>query len=345
VLEAKVQAELSEGVINGTVGAMDEIVGSTQEITQVVEVINGIAFQTNLLALNAGVEAARAGDAGKGFAVVASEVRSLAQNTAAHSRSINQLVARSKIHVDSGMHSVAETGDTLRRIIAQVGELANFVGNIAEATQEQAGRLGAVNVASAELESATQANAEMAEACTQAVNVLKAQACDLSDVVGRFDLSQARTERTSPQAPSEFVGNGRSGPRKGAARSAHVLIVDDNAVNQQLATKLCDIAGCTSEVVGDGEAAVRAAQSGRYDLILMDIMMPGMDGKDAIRAIRRLSGAASQVPIIAVSANALEENINANLAAGATDMVEKPISPASLFEAIDRALGSQRRRA
>jgi methyl-accepting chemotaxis protein len=190
VVAAKIDAERSDGVITSTVTAMSEIVESTHQIGQIVEVIDGIAFQTNLLALNAGVEAARAGDSGRGFAVVATEVRALAQHTAGRAKDINVLIRTSKELVDSGKDYVTGTGDTLRRIVVQVGDLAEFVSRIAEATQEQAGRLGDVHLAASEMELTTQQNARMAEDCNEAVSQLQGEAADLRDIVGRFVITR-----------------------------------------------------------------------------------------------------------------------------------------------------------
>lgn len=336
VLSAKIEAEQSDGVITNTVGAMNEIVGSTHEISQIMTVIDEIAFQTNLLALNAGIEAARAGDAGRGFAVVATEVRALAQHTADRAKDIHKLVRKSKGQVDTGTEHVNETGDTLRRIVVKVGDLAEFVGSIADATQEQAGRLGAVNVASNKLEQATQLNARMAEECTVAVNELQAQVEELSDVISQFGLSAGQAAIEPPvndRGPSSVV---TAPPRM--RPGTRVLIVDDNAVNRQVAATICEMFGCATDYACDGDAAVSAARSGRFDVILMDIMMPGLDGNGATRAIRRLPGAAGRTPIVAVTANVLEDSVKANKAAGVTCIVEKPINPKSLFEAIQFAL-------
>ena len=117
---------------------MDAIAKSSQQIGQIIGVIDEIAFQTNLLALNAGVEAARAGDAGRGFAVVASEVRALAQRSAEAAKEIKGLISASAAQVDSGVKLVAETGKALERIIAQVAEINRVVADIAAGAQEQA---------------------------------------------------------------------------------------------------------------------------------------------------------------------------------------------------------------
>src|SRR6202041_3534368 len=127
VSTSKTDAERSGEVVRQTVGAMDGIETSSKQITNIIGVIDEIAFQTNLLALNAGVEAARAGDAGRGFAVVATEVRALAQRSADAAKEIKALISASGSQVASGVQLVAETGKSLERIIAQVTEINSVV--------------------------------------------------------------------------------------------------------------------------------------------------------------------------------------------------------------------------
>jgi CheY-like chemotaxis protein len=121
-------------------------------------------------------------------------------------------------------------------------------------------------------------------------------------------------------------------------RSAHVLVVDDNATNRMVAEALCEMFDCTSECVEDGQEAVEAARTGRFDLILMDIRMPRMDGVEATRAIRALPGSAGQVPIIALTANADAEDAKIYIACGMHSVVEKPIKPERLLAAMNAAL-------
>jgi len=123
------------------------------------------------------------------------------------------------------------------------------------------------------------------------------------------------------------------------ARSAHILIVDDNATNRMVAEALCEMFDCTSEQVADGVEAVEAAKSGRFDLILMDIKMPRMDGVTATRAIRELPGRAGGVPIVALTANADPNDVATYVAAGMQDVVEKPIKPERLAVVLSALLG------
>jgi CheY-like chemotaxis protein len=126
--------------------------------------------------------------------------------------------------------------------------------------------------------------------------------------------------------------------QQAAERSVHVLVVDDNATNRMVAQALCEMFDCTCEAACDGAEAVEAAKAGRFDLILMDIKMPEMDGVAATRAIRSLGGPASMVPIIALTANAEPEDAESYLAAGMNGVVEKPMKPEHLLAALQQAL-------
>jgi len=123
-----------------------------------------------------------------------------------------------------------------------------------------------------------------------------------------------------------------------AERSAHILVVDDNATNRMVAQALCEMFDCTCESANDGAEALEAARAGRYDLILMDIKMPVMDGVAATRAIRALPGVPGLVPIIALTANAEPEDADGYLAAGMNGVVEKPMKPEHLLAALQEAL-------
>ncbi len=194
-------------VVGKAVNAMDAIEKSSQEIGQIINVIDGIAFQTNLLALNAGVEAARAGDAGRGFAVVANEVRALAQRSADAAKDIKSLITTSSEQVNEGVALVGETGKMLERIMLRIGEVNTLIQDIAKGTEQQATNLKQVNEAVNGMDRMTQQNAAMVEESTAAARSLAAEADELSAVVSRFQLNNGRavsrttTRATAPARP------------------------------------------------------------------------------------------------------------------------------------------------
>jgi methyl-accepting chemotaxis protein len=175
-------------VAKQSVDAMEAIAKSSEQIGRIIGVIDEIAFQTNLLALNAGVEAARAGDTGRGFAVVASEVRALAQRSAEAAREIKVLISNSHNEVGSGVKLVAETGKALERIIAQVSEMNQLIGDIAAGAQEQASGLSQVNAAINQMDQSTQQNATMVEESTAASHSLSQEATQLASLVSKFKV-------------------------------------------------------------------------------------------------------------------------------------------------------------
>jgi len=189
VEEARIEAEQSGQVVRRAVDAMSGIERSSNEISEIISVIDGIAFQTNLLALNAGVEAARAGDAGRGFAVVASEVRALAQRSAEAAKDVKTRITASSEQVDAGVELVSETGKALDRIITRIGEISALVSQIASAAEQQATGLQQVNTAVSEMDGVTQQNAAMVEEATAAARSLSAEADELARQVARFKMS------------------------------------------------------------------------------------------------------------------------------------------------------------
>jgi methyl-accepting chemotaxis protein len=183
-------------VVQGAVAAMGEIQKSAQQISQIIGVIDEIAFQTNLLALNAGVEAARAGDAGRGFAVVASEVRSLAQRSAEAAKDIKALILASTAQVGKGVDQVAETGKALDRINGRIVEINDLVGKIATSAQNQATSVAEVNAAIDQMDRVTQQNAAMVEESTAASHSLASEADQLASLVERFSLGGEQRRQT-----------------------------------------------------------------------------------------------------------------------------------------------------
>ena len=199
---AKADAELSGRIVRQAIEAMSAIEKSSDQIGQIIGVIDEIAFQTNLLALNAGVEAARAGDAGRGFAVVASEVRALAQRSADAAKEIKTLISASSGHVEQGVDLVAQTGKALERIVTQVAEINGIVGEIAASAHEQATGLDQVNTAVNQMDQVTQQNAAMVEESTAASHALAQETEALSRVISGFEVGQDGARPVARSAPA-----------------------------------------------------------------------------------------------------------------------------------------------
>lgn len=198
---AKSEAVRSGEVVAQAVQAMGDIKTSSQEISQIIGVIDEIAFQTNLLALNAGVEAARAGDAGRGFAVVAQEVRALAQRSAQAAKEIKALISASSQQVGQGVELVGQTGKTLEKIVAQVADIDALISEIAASAQEQATGLAEVNTAVNQMDQVVQQNAAMVEQSTAATHALKSETAELNRLIARFQTGDSHAGvRPSPQA-------------------------------------------------------------------------------------------------------------------------------------------------
>jgi methyl-accepting chemotaxis protein len=187
-------AEQGGTVVSRVVETMDGINASSDEIADIVGIIEGIAFQTNILALNAAVEAARAGEQGRGFAVVASEVRSLAQRSSAASKEIKGLIQDSVERVQAGAGHVREAGATMREITSEIRRVTDIMGEITAASQEQSKGIGQVNEAVTQMDQVTQQNAALVEQAAAAASSLESQANDLKASVSKFRLG------TSPGA-------------------------------------------------------------------------------------------------------------------------------------------------
>ena len=211
VAGARSDAERSGEVVRQTVAAMNGIETSARQISQIIGVIDEIAFQTNLLALNAGVEAARAGDAGKGFAVVASEVRALAQRSAEAAKEIKSLISTSSQQVGAGVELVGQAGEALDRIVGHVSEISTLVAEIAASAQEQATGLSQVNTAVNQMDQTTQQNAAMVEQSTAASHSLAQEAHQLSGLVSKFQIGGSPA-RAAASVPASHKASHRPSP-------------------------------------------------------------------------------------------------------------------------------------
>jgi methyl-accepting chemotaxis protein len=193
---AKRNADNSSGVVQNAISAMSRIRDASDKISQIIDVIDSIAFQTNLLALNAGVEAARAGEAGKGFAVVAQEVRELAQRSAKAAKEINDLIGNSAQEVSTGAEYVEQTGNALMEISSQIVEISAHIHSISGAAREQATALQEVNASVNAMDEMTQRNAAMVEETNAATRQLADEADSLTGLVGQFRLDGASVTPT-----------------------------------------------------------------------------------------------------------------------------------------------------
>ena len=253
VTSTRSDAERSAVVVRSAVEAMNQIEKSSQSISQIIGVIDEIAFQTNLLALNAGVEAARAGDAGRGFAVVAQEVRALAQRSADAAKEIKTLISTSSQQVSQGVSMVGQTGEALQAIVGKVSEIDGLVSEIAASGAEQATGLNEVNAAVNQMDQTVQQNAAMVEQSTAASHALKGEANGLMQMIGRFQVSGAQAARPSSTrraAPPTQVT--RPAPRASLAPASSASRPGANPVRAAQA-KLAAYAGSAQPASEDWE--------------------------------------------------------------------------------------------
>ncbi|MCP5180120.1 MAG: PAS domain S-box protein [Pseudomonadales bacterium] len=212
---ARDEAEKGGAVVTRAISAMGAINASSKKISDIIGVIEEIAFQTNLLALNAAVEAARAGEQGRGFAVVASEVRNLAQRSSAAAKEITALIKDSVEKVSEGSRLVDETGDTLGRIVTSVKKVSDIIEEITAASEEQSSGIQEVSSAVQQMDQMTQQNAALVEEAAAASESLADQARGLQELVSFFRVGEAMDDFAPPMVRSRSVPPAR---RAGASR-------------------------------------------------------------------------------------------------------------------------------
>ncbi len=224
--EAK-QAAMAGGAIAGqAVDAMARIETASQKISDIIRVIDDIAFQTNLLALNAAVEAARAGDAGKGFAVVASEVRTLAQRSGEAAKDISALISSSNMEVGEGVKLVRQAGESLERILAASQKVAATIADISSASGEQANGIDEMSQAVAHLDEMTQQNAALAEQSAASAGSLSGKIGQLNDLVAAFRTGQDSAALTPVRAAAPVRA---PAPRKPASEPERLRAMAETA--------------------------------------------------------------------------------------------------------------------
>ena len=216
-------AQLGGAVVGEVVSTMDEINASSRKISDIISVIDGIAFQTNILALNAAVEAARAGEQGRGFAVVASEVRSLAGRSADAAKEIKLLINTSVEKVEGGAALVAQAGETMTEIVSSVQRVTDIMGEITAAASEQSDGIAQVNAAIGQLDQMTQQNAALVEQSAAAASSMKDQSHRLASVVATFKLDASAAPTTTRAAGPRPSLPKAAAPRKALAAPLKAL--------------------------------------------------------------------------------------------------------------------------
>ena len=213
---ARDQAQKGGDVVSNAVAAMSEINSSSKKISDIIGVIDEIAFQTNLLALNAAVEAARAGEQGRGFAVVAGEVRNLAQRSAGAAKEIKSLINDSVEKVDEGSKLVDESGKTLEEIVEAVKKVNDIIAEIAAASQEQSSGIEEVNKAISQMDEMTQQNAALVEEAASASESMEDQAKNMIELMRFFNTGGQQAAAPTRSAPAARQAPHASAPAQRA---------------------------------------------------------------------------------------------------------------------------------
>ena len=236
--DTRVKAESGGKIVGEAVEAVASIQRSAQQMTEIVDMIDDIAFQTNLLALNAAVEAARAGEAGKGFAVVASEVRSLAQRSGEAAKEIKTLIDVSNQHVGSGVRLVNQTGESLKGIVESINKMAEIIQQVASASQEQATGLAEVNSAVTQMDEMTQQNAAMVEETLAAAKSLAGQSGELAEKVAFFKVEETDpAARRQKAAQKKLAKSAKTSASKGALLSSAQIALIQGSFKKVLPIK------------------------------------------------------------------------------------------------------------
>jgi len=232
---ASKRAEQGGAEVVRVVSTMTDISASAKRISDIISVIDGIAFQTNILALNAAVEAARAGEQGRGFAVVASEVRSLAQRSAQAAKEIKDLIGQSVQKVETGTELVEQAGETIQALVIDVKRVSDLMGSIAEASAEQSRGVQQVNKTVTEMDKVVQQNAAAVQESSAAAEGMRQQAEALVRAVSAFRLSlEDRVDQESHDM-RESAYEPAPGPAPAVTRSAQKAVAAPRQATPALA--------------------------------------------------------------------------------------------------------------
>ncbi|HMO06064.1 MAG TPA: methyl-accepting chemotaxis protein [Paracoccaceae bacterium] len=263
-------ADAGAQAMGEAVGSVELIQKSAQQMSDIIGVIDSLAFQTNILALNAAVEAARAGEQGRGFAVVASEVRSLAQRSAASAKEIRQLIETSIRQVESSARQIRAVGGNIEQIVGGVRSVASNMSLISTASAEQSNGLGEITSAIRQLDEITQRNAQMVERAVEQANLLEHRAAHLAQAVASFQLQQGTAEEAMQmvqRAVDRRSGTGRDGypqaltePTNGFHdRDMYVFALDRSGVYRAFGGKPEKVGSRVQDIPGvDGEALLQS---------------------------------------------------------------------------------------
>ena len=246
VARTKEHANHSGDVVREAIGAMDQIEASSKAISNIIGVIDEIAFQTNLLALNAGVEAARAGEAGKGFAVVAQEVRELAQRSATAAKEIKTLITASSTHVGNGVSLVTKAGAALREIATHVEGINGDITAIVETSREQSTALTEINRAINTVDQGTQQNAAMVEQQTAASHEMAREAAALFQLLEQFNFDNDR-------APAQTLQKRNPIAHRPVASRPVAQPISDRPVAVAMPRKIANASSSAALAVADWE--------------------------------------------------------------------------------------------
>ncbi|QVQ28734.1 methyl-accepting chemotaxis protein [Achromobacter deleyi] len=245
-------AERGGSAVSEVVSTMQGISASSRKISEIVSVIDGIAFQTNILALNAAVEAARAGEQGKGFAVVAGEVRSLAQRSAQAAKEIKGLIEDSVTKVGAGSQQVERAGATMQEIVASVKRVTDIMGEISAASEEQSSGIDQVNRAVSQMDEVTQQNAALVEEAAAAAGSLQEQAQRLVEAVAVFKINAGEVIEVPTR---QLAQSHRAAPRVAAPVRKAEPATAAAAPRAAPAARLTHVAGARPEAAAGAAAA------------------------------------------------------------------------------------------